>query len=191
MPALPTAQTTTSPSCTARSTTSHNGLLRCPEDDAATPHEQCHRVLVTFSCMNTLEIDQLLARFAIRQFGLVTSAQAAQFSITRSVLQARVQARTLEWLHSGVYRVCAVAPCRKQRLLAACLAIPESVVSDLSAALVHGLPIGRSFDHLTPSVLISHDRAYRSGAGVTVRNLVSERSFAGFSNESARSWRVG
>ena len=119
--------------------------------------------------MNTLEIDRLLARFASHQFGLVTGGQAGAVGITRSALHVRVRARTLERVHEGVYRVCSVESSKEQGLLAACLAVPGSVLADVSAAFVHGLPIGRRFDDYQPSVLISHDRGYRSTGTVTVR----------------------
>ena len=103
---------------------------------------------------STFEIDAALARIAQCQFGLVTVSQAAEAGIDARALSRRRETRALVPLFPGVLRLGASGTSRCQTVLGGCLAVPGSIVTGVSAALVHGMPVPRRSSQVTLSVPI-------------------------------------
>jgi Transcriptional regulator, AbiEi antitoxin len=104
-----------------------------------------------------LTLDGVLVRIAAEQLGLLTVAQAERAGIDRRRLHRRVESGLLVPLFVGVYRIVGVESSIRQTSLAACLAVSESAVWGLSAAMVHGLPVGVT-ELSKPSVVVAADR---------------------------------
>src|SRR3954471_2306785 len=82
--------------------------------------------------------DGELAKLAIRQHSLITSANAAVVGLTRNDVRFRTTAGSLEHVRRGVTRVAGAAPTWEQAVLAACLAAGDPVAgSDGTAMFVH------------------------------------------------------
>jgi very-short-patch-repair endonuclease len=126
--------------------------------------------------------DRALARFAERQHGHVSRAQALATGMRPGAFDGRVRRGWLHRIHRGVYRVGHTAPLDYDREMAAVLAFgTRTVVSHGSAAYLYGLaPRPQGDVHLTGpdrrgrrgiqlhrSPLTSADVARRNGVPVT------------------------
>lgn len=100
-------------------------------------------------------IDQLVASFTTRQYGLIARWQARSVGISDAALDKRVQRGSLVLVHPGVYRHPAVPFSRELRWLAAVLAGGEgAVASHQAAGVMHHFEIVR----VKPVVSTSHAR---------------------------------
>lgn len=108
----------------------------------------------------TLAIEALLAGIAKDQFGLITSAQAAQQGIHGDSLEERMKRKTLFRLYRGVYRIASERPSESQNSLASWLAIskPNVSIARRSAARIHGLPIGSQPQSSNDLLCFGNDR---------------------------------
>lgn len=108
----------------------------------------------------TLAIEALLAGIAKDQFGLITSAQAAQQGIHGDSLEERMKRKTLFRLYRGVYRIASERPSESQNSLASWLAIskPNVSIARRSAARIHGLPIGSQPQSSNELLCFGNDR---------------------------------
>jgi hypothetical protein len=85
-------------------------------------------------------VEEILARIARRQHGLVTRKQLLAAGISREEIRRRIQKGALLVVHPGVYRVGHKAPSIEARYLAAVLACGEgAVLSGQAAAYLWGL----------------------------------------------------
>ncbi len=109
--------------------------------------------------LSTFEIDALLREIARLQLGLVPVAQAAEHGIDRYANYRRYRAGALEPVFAGVARLASVAPSPKQRILAASLLVPGSVVAGPSAAVVHEMPLPKSLLSPSADVVLAVDLA--------------------------------
>ena len=107
-----------------------------------------------------LALEREIVEVAGEQLGLVTLDQAARVGVDGDAIRRRVLAGLLIRMFVGVYRLVGVEPTVKQSSLAACLAVPDSAVWGLSAAAVHGLPVGGPGVALTvpPSIVVPANR---------------------------------
>lgn len=123
-------------------------------------------------CTNsTFEIDAMLRSIASRQLGLITVAQADHAGIERTALARRREAEALVPVFAGVMRLGSAAPTASQRILAGALAVPGSVITATSAAVVHEMPAlpGQDSQHAAPVVSVSSNRSARTQGIVTIR----------------------
>jgi very-short-patch-repair endonuclease len=89
--------------------------------------------------------EQVIARIAERQHGVVTRAQLVRAELTRAEIKQRVGSGALIRVHRGVYRVGHRAPSVEARYLAAVLASGEgALLSGRSAAWLLGLVRGEA-----------------------------------------------
>ena len=84
-----------------------------------------------------------MARWASRQLGLVTRAQAIELQCSDRVLARLCRSGQLERVHRGVYRWTAVATSTEQAALAACLATRGAMASGVTAMRLFGFDPGR------------------------------------------------
>ena len=81
-----------------------------------------------------------LEAVAVRQWGLITRAQAVAVGLSPVALRWRVQTGALERVHSDVFRFRGAPPCWRQQALALALQCgPGSTVSHQSAAFLYDL----------------------------------------------------
>ncbi len=113
----------------------------------------------------TFAIDATLRRLARPQLGLVTVGQAASAGIDKWALARRRTAGALAPVFAEVLRLTTAPATPEQRILAAALAIPGSVIAATSSAAVHQLPVHAGVDHPIVSVLTG--RSART-VGITV-----------------------
>ena len=106
---------------------------------------------------STLSHERQIAEIARDQLGLITVKQAAGVGVDRSALRRRERAGLLKHVFVGVYRIAGVEATFRQESLAACLAVRDSAVSGLSAALVHGIPVG-GVKPARPSIVVDAKR---------------------------------
>ena len=103
--------------------------------------------------------DCCVDRFAAGHYGLVTRAAARACGLTARQIQHRVDSGRWVIVCRGLYRVASVPATWSQRALAACLAgPPQTVVSHLTAAAVHGLAEPPAVPHVTVPVGASAHR---------------------------------
>ena len=79
-------------------------------------------------------VEEILARIARRQHGLVTRKQLLAAGISKEEIRRRIERGTLLVVHRGVYRVGHKAPSIEARYLAAVLACGEGAVLSGQAA---------------------------------------------------------
>src|SRR5215213_11941730 len=85
-------------------------------------------------------VDQVIARIAARQFGVIAWRQLVAVGLNRGAIAKRVLTGRLHPLHMGVYAVGHPHVERRGRLMAAALAFPEgAVLSHRTAAEVQGM----------------------------------------------------
>lgn len=116
----------------------------------------------------TFEIDRRLRRVALPQLGLVTVDQAARAGVDRWALMRRRREGALELVFSDVVRLTAWPSTIEQRILAAALAVPGSMIAAASAAIVHALPVGQGVDR--PMVSATSSRSARTDGVLTIRH---------------------
>ncbi len=92
-----------------------------------------------------LHIDSVVARTAARQLGLLTAAQVASFGVTAAHLEQRARVGMLFRSARQVYRIAAFPQSIEQHYLAMCFAVPGARISGIAAAMIHKLPVPRSF----------------------------------------------
>ena len=116
----------------------------------------------------TLDLDRQLIHCAEKQFGLFTSSQAIRCGVSEPALNRRAETKTIVRVHQGVYRLGGFETFPEQQYLAACLAVPGSILSGIAAARIHGLPVGPLWAPIVrPMVVI--DAACRSTKEFLVR----------------------
>lgn len=122
----------------------------------------------------SLEIDELLQRIAAAQFGLVTVDQAAKAGVDKYALARRRKSGALLPLFNRVLRLKATPESLHQRILAAALAVPGSVIAGPSAAIVHQMPLPTRLRNEPRYVLSVAAERYITQRGIhTVRQTVT------------------
>jgi putative AbiEi antitoxin of type IV toxin-antitoxin system len=97
--------------------------------------------------------DQIIARIAARQHGVISYAQLLWAGLSPSGISRRVQAGRLHWIHRGVYAVGHRRVTIEGRWMAAVLACgPGAALSHRSAAELWGLLTPRPQVHVTAPV---------------------------------------
>ena len=119
---------------------------------------------------STSDIDALLRRLAQPCLGLVTTARAAEAGIDRWALDRRRRSGALEMLFPGVLRLTSSAPTPQQRVLAAALAVPGSVIAATSAGITYELPVRSGVEQ--PVVAVVASRSARTPGVTTVRQTL-------------------
>jgi len=105
---------------------------------------------------------------AARQHALITYDQARDLGLSARQIEYQVVRRFLASVHEGVYRFTSAPSSRKQKLLAACLAVGRpSAASHHSAAAIHG--IWAVSDDVV-EITVGRDRSPELG-GVTVHRI--------------------
>lgn len=100
-------------------------------------------------------IDDLIASFTAKQYGLIARWQALSVGISDRLLQNRTESGMLIAVHDGVYRLRGVPFTQELRWLAAVLAAgPEAWLSHRAAGAFHGFDIRFP----KPEVTIAHQR---------------------------------
>ena len=100
-------------------------------------------------------IDDLIARFTVKQYGLVARWQALGVGLTDKHLERRVQSGVLIVVLPGVYRLRGVPFTQELRWLAAVLAAgPEAWLSPRAGAAFHGYDIRFP----KPEITVAHQR---------------------------------
>jgi hypothetical protein len=89
----------------------------------------------------TFVLDARLRAIARTQLGLITTTQAIEAGVDKHALDRRREAGALLNVFGDVLRLDPMPPTPLQRVLAASLAVPGSVVAATSAALIHGMPL--------------------------------------------------
>ena len=105
----------------------------------------------------TLALEREIVTIAGDQLGLITLSQAAEVGVDSNAIRRRVLAGLLIRMFVGVYRLVGVEPTRRQETLAACLAVGDSAICGVSAALIHGLRLGTPMPS-KPSLVIPFER---------------------------------
>ena len=125
--------------------------------------------------LSPLVIEAILAEVALDQFGLITLAQAAERGIDGDSLEVRVAKGVLRRTHPSVYRLTAIPQSQEQTTLAAWLALSKRNVSiaRISAAQIHGLPIGTQKPD-TNVELVSFGDQQRGLRGITLRRVTTK-----------------
>ena len=104
-----------------------------------------------------LSLERQIVEVAGEQLGLITVDQAKRVGVDADALRRRELSGLLIRMFVGVYRIVGVAPSVRQECLASCLAIRDSAVCGLSAALVHGFPLGE-LQPSRPSIVVPANR---------------------------------
>ncbi len=90
---------------------------------------------------STFDLDARIRKIANPQLGLLTVGQARTAGVDKDALSRRLDAGALAAVFRGVFRVTTVPTTPRQLALAGALAVPNSVLSAASAAVVHDLPL--------------------------------------------------
>jgi hypothetical protein len=106
----------------------------------------------------TFAHDARLRAIARTQLGLITTTQAIQAGVDKHALARRRKAGALHNVFGDVLRLDPMSPTPLQRVLAASLAVPGSVVAATSAALIHGMPLPKRVSEQSIAVLSSTKR---------------------------------
>ena len=109
----------------------------------------------------SLAIDARLRAIGARQLGLVTVAEANAAGIDKHALARRRQSGALVTVFPDVLRLGAVAPSGPQRILAASLQVPGSIVTATSAAVVHADPLPRYLSDERPVLCVGRRQSGR------------------------------
>jgi hypothetical protein len=119
--------------------------------------------------LNTFTIERLLAQIARDQFGLITCKQAAEQGIDHDRLDERARQKTLVRLFRGVYRSASAPGSKEQSILAAWLAVSKTsvAIARVSAAQIHGLPIGKQAQTTVDLVCFGDERVRNKGIRMT------------------------
>lgn len=125
--------------------------------------------------LTPLVIEAILAEIALDQFGLITLAQAAERGINGDSLEVRIAKGVLRRAHPSVYRLTAIPHSQEQTTLAAWLALSRRNVSiaRISAAQIHGLPIGTQKPN-TNVELVSFGDQQRRLSGIRLRRVTTK-----------------
>ncbi len=91
--------------------------------------------------LSSVAIDRLIGMYASQHLGLVTVSALAKVGVDRDALAQRERTGLLQREHVGVYRLLSHHQSLKSRALAACLAIPGSILDSSWSAFVHGFPL--------------------------------------------------
>ncbi len=128
----------------------------------------------------------LLRQLGVRQYGVVSLAQANDLGLTRAAVRARVRRGDLEKVHTGVYRFAGNRITWEQRALAATLLLgPRSALSHTSAGVLFKL------DGFTPSPHLPLELTVpRSVRAARARGLTLHRSRSALDVTSRRGLRV-
>lgn len=123
---------------------------------------------------STFDIDAKLRTIARSQRGLITYQRANAVGVDKHALARRRNTGALVEVFPGVMMVDPVVPTIEQRILAAALAVPGSIVTGTSAAIVHGLPVSRRDGEETshrPVLCIDRSRRIRLNGIRTLRHV--------------------
>ena len=97
--------------------------------------------LLAGGAMSPFVTDARIRQIARGQLGLITYRQATEVGVDEHALARRRATGALVELFPGVMLVDPVTPSIAQRILAAGLAVPDSIVTGPSSAVLHGFPI--------------------------------------------------
>lgn len=109
----------------------------------------------------TLVIDARLREIGARQLGLVTGREALADGIDKHAISRRRKSGALVTIFPDVMRLGAVPASPSQRILAASLAIPGSIIIATSAAVVHGMPLPTALSDERPMVSVARNKSAR------------------------------
>jgi very-short-patch-repair endonuclease len=118
--------------------------------------------------------DRLVADVALRQHGVVTTAQLRRVGLDDRAIYRRTRAGRLHRLHRGVYAVGHVRLSFEGRCLAAALACRHSVVSHGSAAALWGM-LAASGGPIEVTVSADTGRSRRPGIAIRRSRTLTER----------------
>jgi hypothetical protein len=90
-------------------------------------------------------IDSIIGAKAAQQLGLVTASHIVAFGVQAVHLEERARVGTLIRPVRRVYRVASFPQSIEQHYLACCFAVPGAIISGIAAAMIHKLPVPRSF----------------------------------------------
>ena len=90
---------------------------------------------------STFVIDAQIRHIAAKQLGVITVDQARQCGVDRNALARRRDSGALIVVFRKAMRLASLVTTPMQRVLAASLIVPESVVAATSAAIVHQMPV--------------------------------------------------
>ena len=108
---------------------------------------------------STFAIDAQIRCIAAKQLGVITVNQAQQCGVNRNALARRRDSGALIAVFREAMRLAPFATTPMQRMLAASLVVPGSVIAATSAAIVHQMPVpvGRATtDDVVLSVAANH-----------------------------------
>lgn len=120
----------------------------------------------------SFEIDGRLRAVGVRQLGLITVTDAARVGVDKHALARRRGSGALVAVFPGVMRLGAVPESKAQRILAAALTIPGSIVASTSAALVHGMPLPTAVTDDRPVLCVGRQQVVRVRGIRTMRPQV-------------------
>ncbi len=109
----------------------------------------------------TLTIDARLRDIGARQLGLVTVREAQAAGVDKHAMARRRESGALITVFAGVMRLGAAPESASQRILAASLAIPGSIISATSAAVVHAMPLPTTPSDQRPVVCVGRQQSAR------------------------------
>lgn len=117
--------------------------------------------------------DVLAGQVAAGQHGLLTVEQARAAGLTDHQIRYRVRSDRWESVTPGVFRMTGAPTTWHQRVMAACLAVPGSAASHLTAASLTGLNVPRP---PVPHLTVERGRSVRCPLAVvhTARHPVTE-----------------
>jgi very-short-patch-repair endonuclease len=118
---------------------------------------------------------------AARQHGVVSREQAMEIGITRSQIAHRLQLGEWYVICSGVYAIASSPPTWEQRLTAAALSHPGSIVAGRSAAVLLGLD---GFSKSRPEILMPFPGNARS----PIARVIRSRHFDAISTTTKRGY---
>jgi very-short-patch-repair endonuclease len=102
---------------------------------------------------STFAIDATLRQIATQQLGVITVDQAKRRGVNRNALARRREAGALVPVFREAMRLAPFSTTPSQRVLAASLVVPGSVIAATSAAIVHQLPLPGHVAHSHDVVL--------------------------------------
>lgn len=122
---------------------------------------------------STFDLDARIRAIARKQLGLITVHQAECSGIDKHALARRRDAGALVTLFPQVMRLAPFDATPVQRVLAASLAVPGSIIAATSAAIVHQLPLPLAVVSNHIALSVSKDRVVRIPGITAVRQSVA------------------
>ena len=123
---------------------------------------------------STFAIDAQIRCIAAKQLGVITVHQAQQCGVNRNALARRRDSGALIAVFREAMRLAPFATTPTQRILAASLVVPGSVIAATSAAIVHQMPVPAARATTDDVVLsVAANRIVRVPGITTVRQTTS------------------